>query len=75
MTREISQNIKYLAWQNQIIQATLIEQFHQFSNDYIGDKSEVVIDKIAKVYSSENFFFEIDKKDVIIIKIEHTKTL
>ena len=56
MTREISQNIKYLAWQNQIIQATLIEQFHQFSNDYIDDKPEVVIDKIAKAYSSEIFF-------------------
>lgn len=51
----------------------VIRQFLNFNKKKIDDKSDKIVEKIAKAYSIENKTHKTDEQDIVISRLSYTK--
>ncbi len=69
VTREIQQDIRNLARQNRILKSMAIDQFLNPEGEEMDDDLEVIVDEIAKVYSTRDRTHETDEENIVIPRV------
>lgn len=69
VTREIQEEIRNLARQNRILKSMAIDQFLNPKGEEMDDDLKVIVDEIAKVYSTRDRTHETDEEDIVIPRV------
>ena len=75
VTREIEERIQNLARQNRISKSITIGQFLNLRGGKVDDDLEVIVDEIAKTYSTGDRTYETDEEDVVIPRVRYSEAM